>query len=165
MVTRDRSGEGGPPVGALPRLTRRRFLVGAGKAAAGLAAIGALGSPARATPRFPSVDQFDAEVPTAWFELALDLVRTTPGYSPPVASRALGYAGVTLYESLLPGMDGFRSLAGLAAGLEPLPAAGKNAAYDWPAVAGPTPAGASSSRSTRLLRERRLRRFGDDAAA
>ena len=135
MVTGDRSGAGGSLSGALPRLTRRGFLVGAGKAAAGLAAMGTLSTPARATPRFPSAEQFDAEVATVWFELALDLVRTTPGYSPPVSARALGYVGVTLYEAVLPGMDGFRSLAGLAAGFDLPPAAGKNAAYDWPAVA------------------------------
>jgi hypothetical protein len=129
MLPRDRSGEGGPSIGALPRLTRRRFLVGAGKAAAGLAAIGVLGAPARATPRFPSADQVDAEVATAWFERALDLVRTTPGYSPPVASRALGYTGATLYEAVVPGMEGYRSLLG------GMPEAGRNDAYDWPAVA------------------------------
>ena len=131
MLTLPNEGEGGGgrSTGALPRLTRRGFLAGAGRAAAGLAAIGALGSPARAAPRFPATDQFDAEVATAWFELALDLVRTTPGYSPPVAARAFGYAGVTLYEALVPGMEGYRSLLG------GMPAAGRNAAYDWAAVA------------------------------
>jgi hypothetical protein len=129
MVPRDRSGEGGPSSGALPRLTRRRFLVGAGKAAVGLAALGTLGAPAYATSRFPGAEQVDAEVPAAWFELALELVRVTPGYSPPVAARALGYAGVTLYEAVVPGMEGYRSLRG------GMPAAGRNSAYDWAAVA------------------------------
>jgi hypothetical protein len=88
-----------------------------------------MGRPAYAARRFPGAGEFDATVPTAWFDLALELVERTAGYSPPVASRALGYAGVTLYEALVPGMDGYRSL------LPDMPAAGRNAAYDWSLVA------------------------------
>jgi hypothetical protein len=84
------------------------------------------------------VDEFDADVPVAWFDLSLDLVRTTPGYSPPVASRAFGYTGLALYEALVPGMDEFRSLGGVLAGLGPVPHAGRNAAYHWPTVANAT---------------------------
>ena len=84
-------------------LTRRSLVIRAGGAAAALA-LGA--TPARAARRaFPGADSFDAEVPTAWFELARDLLRGTPGYSPPVASRALGYAGLTLYEAVVPGIS------------------------------------------------------------
>jgi hypothetical protein len=63
------------------------------------------------------------------------LIQATPGYSPPVASRAIGYAGVTLYEAIVGGMPEHRSLAGLLSGLPALPASGRNAAYDWPLVA------------------------------
>jgi hypothetical protein len=119
-----------------PAVGRRQFLVGAGAAAvAGWAGTRAGAALAGAGPRFAGVDEFDADVPTAWFDLALDLVRTTPGYSPPVASRAFGYAGVALYEALVPGMDGYRTLSGLLAGLPRLPDAGRNTAYEWPAVA------------------------------
>ena len=52
-----------------------------------------------------------------------------------VASRAFGYAGIALYEALVPGMAGFTSLGGVLAGLDPPPAAGRNRAYDWPSVA------------------------------
>jgi hypothetical protein len=65
----------------------------------------------------------------------LALIQATPGYSPPVASRAIGYAGVTLYEAIVGGMPEHRSLAGLLSGLPALPASGRNAAYDWPLVA------------------------------
>jgi hypothetical protein len=117
-----------------PGLTRRDFVVRAGAVLAGATVAGALGGVARGV-RFPAAADFDAEVATAWFELSLDLVRRTPGYTPPVASRAFGYAGLTLYEAVAPGMAGYRSLAGILAGLEALPAAGKNTAYDWPTVA------------------------------
>jgi hypothetical protein len=63
--------------------------------------------------------RFDSEVATNWFDLALDLVKQTPGLSPPVASRAIGYAGVTLYEAVVPGIPGYRSLAGQLNDLEP----------------------------------------------
>jgi hypothetical protein len=90
---------------------------------------------ARAAVRFPPVHAFDAEAATAWFDLSLELVRTTPGFSPPVASRAFGYAGLALYEVLVPGMEGYRSLTGVLPGLTALPAPGRNPAYDWPTVA------------------------------
>jgi hypothetical protein len=118
---------------------RREFLLGAGAAAvAGWTVARAGAARAGTGPRFAPVDEFDADTPIAWFDLALDLVRTTPGYSPPVASRAFGYTGLALYEALVPGMDGYRSFAGLPAGLRRPPAAGRNDAYHWPTVANAT---------------------------
>jgi hypothetical protein len=134
-VERLEIGEGRASRDALPGLTRRDFVARVGTAVAGASTLGLLGVPAWAAPRFPGADEFDAEVATAWFDQALTLVRGTPGFSPPVASRALSYAGVTLYEALVPGMEGFRSLAGVLPGLGALPAAGRNRAYDWPTVA------------------------------
>lgn len=127
---------GGRRSGALPSPTRREFLSRAGAVAVALAAPSLVRVRTSANPRFPGAEDFDAATATDWFDLALDLVRTTSGCSPPVASRAFGYAGITLYEALVPGMDGFRSLAGILPNLgQPLPAAGENAAYDWAIVA------------------------------
>jgi PAP2 superfamily len=120
---------------ALPGLTRRQFVARAGGAVAGATALGLLGGRAWAAPGFPGADQLDASVATAWFDQSLALVKATPGYTPPVASRALGSLGVTLYEAIVPGMDDFRSLAGVLPGLGQVPAAGRNRAYDWRAVA------------------------------
>ena len=39
-----------------------------------------------------------AQVVTTWYRLVLELVRHTPTYSPPVASRAFAYLGVTAWE-------------------------------------------------------------------
>jgi hypothetical protein len=114
------------------RMSRRRFLLGLGSAGA-VASGGGL-SPALASEASgPPVRRFDAEVPTAWFDLALRLVRTTAGFSPPVASRAFAYAGITLYEAMVPGMSGYRSLEGQLPGLVGLPAG--HAGLHWPAVA------------------------------
>lgn len=81
------------------------------------------------------VGDFDAQVANEWFDLSLRLIRGTPGYSPPVASRAIGYSGVVLYEGLVAGMPGYRPLAGLVNGLESFPSQGGRVAYHWPAVA------------------------------
>src|SRR5690606_27948877 len=76
-----------------------------------------------------------AEVAIAWFDLSLELVTETPGFTPPVASRAFGYLGVTLYETVRPGMDGYRSLAGQLNGLYRLPRTYDWADYHWPSAA------------------------------
>jgi hypothetical protein len=81
--------------------------------------------------------QFDSAVPTAWFDLVQRLIRDTPGYSPPVASRALGCLGVSLYESLVPGMPEHISLAGTLHGL-PVMRGHAAAALHWPSVANAT---------------------------
>ena len=39
-----------------------------------------------------------------WYKLILELVRHTPTYSPPVASRAFAYIGVTAYEAVAGGI-------------------------------------------------------------
>lgn len=120
--------------GAERRLSRRGLLAAAAAGGSALA-LGAL-RPSRllAAPTWPGASAYPAEVPLLWFELALELVQTTPGFSPPVASRALGYAGVALYEALQPGMPRRRSLAGQLNELAPAPGSA-DGAYHWPTVA------------------------------
>ncbi len=81
------------------------------------------------------VNAYDHSVATAWFDRIGELVRDTPGFTPPVASRAMGYAGVALYEALLPGMPGQRSLVGQVNDLERLPQIDPTQEYHWPSVA------------------------------
>jgi hypothetical protein len=69
-----------------------------------------------------------------WYRLTLELVRHTPTYSPPVASRAFAYVGVTAYEALAGGAAGHDSLAGQLNGLAPVPAREAGAVYDDAAV-------------------------------
>jgi membrane-associated phospholipid phosphatase len=85
----------------------------------------------------PSKDasQFSANVATEWFQLDLQLIQQTPGFSPPVAARALGYLGLALYESVVPGMATHRSLAGQLNELDSLPWAQPDEALHWPTVA------------------------------
>ena len=67
-------------------------------------------------------DAHRSDLATDWFDLYQTLVRETPGFSPPVAARAFAYAGVALYEAVVPALPGYRSLAGTLAGLAQLPA-------------------------------------------
>src|SRR5918999_3183965 len=92
-------------------VTRRELVLGAGAAA--VLAAGPLVPGLRAASPFPLATEHDAEVATAWADQTRRLIAATPGYSPPVASRALGYAGIALYEALVPGMPAARSLAGV----------------------------------------------------
>jgi hypothetical protein len=82
-----------------------------------------------------------ATVATAWFELLSTLVQETPGFSPPVAARAFAYAGVTLYEAVVPGMPQYQTLVGQLNGLNALPQPWAGEAHHWPAVANTALAG------------------------
>ncbi len=65
-----------------------------------------------------------------WYRLVLELVRHTPTYSPPVASRAFAYLGVTAYEGLASGDRTLTSLSGQLNGLTPVPQRQAGLAYD-----------------------------------
>lgn len=110
--------------------------------------IAACSSDTPSEPTFGTAADFDAKVATEWFDLQLDAVQTTPGFSPPVASRALGYSGVAIYEALIGGMPENRSLQGQINGLAEgaIPATDANLEYHWPSVAN-----ATMAQITRLL--------------
>lgn len=82
-----------------------------------------------------TADAYDAAVPITWFQLTQQLVKETPGYSPPVAARAFGYLGVTLYEAVTPGMPGYQSLAGQVNELKAIPLVSPGQERHWPTVA------------------------------
>ncbi len=65
-----------------------------------------------------------------WYKLVLALVRHTPTYSPPVASRAFAYLDTTAYEAVASGSDKLHSMAGQLKGLQPLPKRETGAKYD-----------------------------------
>ncbi len=61
------------------------------------------------------------DVVDQWYGLVLELVRHTPTYSPPVASRSFAYLGVVAFEAKASGSDELRSLAGQLNGLSEVP--------------------------------------------
>ncbi len=70
------------------------------------------------------------EVTQRWYALSLELVRHTPTYTPPVASRALAYMGVAAYEATASGSSELVSLAGQLNDLKALPTREANQTYD-----------------------------------
>src|SRR5262245_7056919 len=115
-------------------LSRRQLLTGATVAAAAVAlpVVGTTPT-ANAVVLQESPESYGALVATNWLDLARMLIKTTPGYTPPVASRALGYIGLTLYEAVVPGTRDYRSLRWMLPDLPDLPHG--RADLHWPAVA------------------------------
>jgi len=82
-------------------------------------------------PKSQTADRLSAEVALDWSGMQLYLIRNTPGFTPPVAARSLGYAGLALYEAVVPGMPAHRSMAGQLSGLTSLPQAESGQRYHW----------------------------------
>ncbi len=82
-----------------------------------------------ALPAWAAAPQPEAVLRT-WYRMVLELVRHTPTYSPPVASRAFAYFGITAYEATATGADTLLTLAGQVHGLKPVPAREAGAVYD-----------------------------------
>ncbi|SOD88311.1 PAP2 superfamily protein [Spirosoma fluviale] len=78
-----------------------------------------------------TADLYTGDVATQWAALQLKLTKTTAGFTPPVAARAYGYAGLTLYEAVVPGVTIRRSLVGQLQGLTALPQAESGKVYNW----------------------------------
>jgi hypothetical protein len=83
----------------------------------------------------PPAARYSAAVATEWFRVVLPAIQQTPGQSPPNAARTLAYLGLGLYESMVAGLPGQRSLAGQLSELESLPGAQPDEVLHWPTVA------------------------------
>ena len=82
----------------------------------------ALSAASLTAPAWPAFAATDPQgVLLNWYKLVLELVRHTATYSPPVASRAFAYLGITAYEVLASGNPDYTSLAGQVNGLTALP--------------------------------------------
>lgn len=74
----------------------------------------------------------DNEIPHLWTDLTLFITKNTPANTPTFASRCLGYTGLTMYESVVPGFNTYQSLSDqLNAGLF-LPKIDTTKEYVWP---------------------------------
>ncbi len=83
----------------------------------------------------PATSTFDGELASDWLKIHLDLIKSTPGFAPPVAARSLGYTSLALYESVVAGMPGHNTLKGQINGLTMLPIADTTKIYNWGLVA------------------------------
>lgn len=82
-----------------------------------------------------SVDaaQFPSTFARQWMTNLANSVKGD-GISPPVASRTYAYGSIAMYEAVVHGMPGHRSLAGQLNGLDSLPTPIPGVEYDWPSV-------------------------------
>lgn len=76
---------------------------------------------------------YPSDVAIQWVELHRDLVKSTPGYTPPVAARSYAYAALTLYESVVQGMRHKVSYKNLIQGFDgsELPSIDVSLQYNW----------------------------------
>lgn len=72
-----------------------------------------------------------AEVAHLWMDMLRELTKKTPGFTPPVAARAFGYAGVALYETVVPGMPQFQSLKTQLAQMPDVSKPHASLEYNW----------------------------------
>ncbi|APQ17550.1 phosphatase PAP2 family protein [Maribacter hydrothermalis] len=73
----------------------------------------------------------DKEVALEWANMTLFITRYTPSNSPTFASRAFGYMGLTMYESIVPGFSEYKSMNGQLKGLDMLPIVDDSKEYNW----------------------------------
>jgi len=78
------------------------------------------------------VGKYPADIANAWMQMQIRLTRSTPGYNSVVSDRSFGYAGITLYESLVPGSPAYRSLLSQIGGT-PVMINKSRDQYYWPA--------------------------------
>ena len=77
---------------------------------------------------------YSSDVAIKWMNMQLRVMSTTA--LPNVAfTRAYAYSGIALYESVVPGMPAYQSLAGQLTDLGDLPPTKPGFAYHWPACA------------------------------
>jgi hypothetical protein len=74
---------------------------------------------------------FESDFAFNWLNLHFELIKTTPGFVPPVAARTLGYSSWALYESVVYGMSGYQSLSDQINGMKSLPKPDTTLEYNW----------------------------------
>lgn len=73
----------------------------------------------------------DKDVAMEWANMTLYITRYTPSNSPTFASRAFGYIGLTMYESIVPGFEEYNSMNGQLKSLVSLPDIDPTKEYNW----------------------------------
>lgn len=79
----------------------------------------------------PAAEAYSSEIPLAWTQLELRLIKGTPGFTPPVASRTIGYFHLAGYEAMVAGSKNYQSLVGQLADFSQLPQPDPKLGYDW----------------------------------
>src|SRR5215204_3762662 len=77
---------------------------------------------------------YTADVAIKWMNMQLRIMSTTT-LANVAFTRPYAYSGIVLYESVVPGMPAYQSLAGQLNGLSGLPQTEPGFAYHWPSAA------------------------------
>jgi hypothetical protein len=78
----------------------------------------------------PDIAEESADVGLKWADMTLYTLRFSAFNTPTYASRSLGYMGLSMYESIVPGDPNHRSMSGQLSGLI-LPSAETGKTYHW----------------------------------
>lgn len=89
-----------------------------------------LARPSQAAP----LADMDATFAVQWMQAFYDSVQTAT-VNAPAASRVYAYAGVTLYESVVPGMPGYVSLSTQLKAMPAMPTPAADQTWDYPSIA------------------------------
>ena len=73
----------------------------------------------------------EKDVATEWANMTLYITQYTPSNSPTFASRAFGYTGLTMYESIVPGYKEYSTMNNQVTGLTILPTIDTDKEYNW----------------------------------
>jgi len=76
-------------------------------------------------------NKLSSEVAVKWMNVQVQILRTITGVSNLALARPFAYSGVVLYESVVPGMPSYQSLAGQLSDLPGMPEVSANLTYDW----------------------------------
>jgi PAP2 superfamily len=86
-------------------------------------------------PNNTNANLYNSNTAASWMEMETRLIKTTTNFTPPVASRAIAYTGITLYESVVPGTDHWRTVHDALSFGYTLPSIDISAAYNWDVAA------------------------------
>ncbi|MBL7849491.1 MAG: vanadium-dependent haloperoxidase [Cyclobacteriaceae bacterium] len=78
-----------------------------------------------------TADTFPSDLVTDWIDLQLLYAKESPGFTPPIVSRAFGYCGLAVYESIVHGTTNRQSLVGQLTDLNYLPSPDASKEYHW----------------------------------
>jgi hypothetical protein len=78
-----------------------------------------------------TTDSFSGKMASDWIDLQLRYSKESPGFTPPVVSRALGYSGLAFYEAVVHGTVNNQTLVGQLTALEYLPLPEDGETYHW----------------------------------
>lgn len=89
----------------------------------------------------PKADTYSSEVVLKWLDMKSRLIQQggnqlqRPGFTDQYQDRYFAYTGISLYESVVPGMPEYQSLSGQLTDMPQMPPTEPGKTYHWPASA------------------------------